>query len=147
MDHQKYLNDRVTDQINWYDRKSKWNKKWFMSLKVSETVLALMIPLLTGFIVADTNTNPIKITIVLIGVIVAATANLITLFKFQENWIQYRTVAEMLKHEKFLFVTKAGPYKESNSFPLFVERIESYISKENTQWVAYVTTKEEIDNN
>jgi hypothetical protein len=45
-------------------------------------------------------------------VAVAAIAGLITLIKFQENWTEYRTVSETLKFEKFLFLSKAGPYKE-----------------------------------
>jgi hypothetical protein len=143
MEQQKYINDRVEDQINWYEKKSALNKKLFLMLKVAETFLALLIPLLTGFIISGTNTDPIKITIGLLGVIIAAIANLITLFKYQENWIQYRTMAELLKHEKFLFLSKAGPYKETNSFPLFVERIENYLNRENTQWSSYIKAKAE----
>ena len=143
MEQQKYLTDRVDDQINWYDVRSSRNKRWFLRLKVLETVFALLIPLLTGFIISDTNTDPIKITIGLLGVIIAAITNLITLFKFQENWIQYRTMAELLKHEKFLFLNKAGPYKEGNSFSLFVERVENYLSKENAQWASYTKSKTE----
>lgn len=141
MEEQEYLDQRVDEQIKWYDLKSAWHKKMFMNLKVLETVLALMIPLLTGYI--KTEGMQLKFTVGLIGVVVAATTNIITLCKFQENWVQYRNVAESLKHEKYLYITKAGPYKDSRSFPEFVERIESYISKENTQWVSYIKLKQE----
>jgi hypothetical protein len=109
-----------------------------MRLKIIETILALLIPFLTGYITTNENSLCLKITIGLIGIVVAAVANLITLIKLQENWIVYRTTAESLKHEKFLYLTKAGPYAGTDSFPLFVERIESYISKENTQWATYI---------
>lgn len=136
MTEQEYLDTRVKDQIEWYDKKSSWHKKLFMRLKITETILALLIPLLTGYI--TTTMVGLKIVVGLIGIIVAATANIITLYKFQENWIEYRTVAESLKHEKFLYITHAGAYKDSTSFPIFVERFESFISKENTQWASYI---------
>ena len=74
---------------------------------------------------------------------VAAIAGIITLVKFQENWIEYRTVAESLKLEKFLFLAKAGPYKGvTDTFPLFVERFESLISTSTKKWVDYVSKKD-----
>ncbi len=140
MNEQEYLESRVQDQIDWYDKKSAWHKKLFMRLKTTETFLALLIPLLTGYI--TTEMVGLKVIVGLIGIVVAAIASLITLYKFQENWIEYRTIAESLKHEKFLYITKSGPYKESSSFPLFVERIESFISKENSQWASYIRPKQ-----
>ena len=73
----------------------------------------------------------------------STSTGIITLIKFQENWIEYRTVAESLKLEKFLFLSKAGPYKNSNEiFPTFVERFESLISTSTKKWVDYVAKKE-----
>ncbi len=67
---------------------------------------------------------------------------MVTLYKLQENWIEYRAIAELLKHEKFLYITKAGPYRNNDSFAVFVEQIEGYLSKENTHWSSYSKTKE-----
>ncbi|MGI8569091.1 MAG: DUF4231 domain-containing protein [Methylocella sp.] len=30
--------------------------------------------------------------------------------QYQANWIAYRSTSEALKHEKFLFLAKAGPF-------------------------------------
>lgn len=128
----EYLADRVQDQINWYDAKSAWHKKAFMRLKVAEIILALLVPFLTGYITSVT--DALKITVGIIGVLVAAIAGITTLYKLQENWIAYRAVAESLKYEKYLYLTKAGPYKDPNAFPAFVERIEGLIAKENAKW-------------
>lgn len=145
MTEQEYLDQRVQDQIDWYDKRSTWHKKWFMRMKITETILALTIPFMTGYI--TTENVGLKVLVGFIGIIVAATANIVTLYKLQENWIEYRTVAESLKHEKFLFTTKAGPYKNTSSFPDFVERFESYISKENTQWASYIKPKQNDNQN
>jgi uncharacterized membrane protein YqaE (UPF0057 family) len=134
----EYLATRVVDQITWYDGKSKVNKQWFLSLKVIEIIFALFIPFLTVFITE--NTDHLKIIVGLLGITVAAIAGIITLIKFQENWIEYRTVAESLKLEKFLFLARTGPYQnQDNSFVLFVERFESLISNSTKKWVNYIS--------
>jgi hypothetical protein len=48
----------------------------------------------------------------------------------------YRSTAEALKHEKYLWLAKAGPYSNvKNLDPLLAERVESLISRENAKWV------------
>ena len=139
MKEEEYLSARVQDQINWYEGKSAWHKQWFMRLKVFEIILALFVPFLTGYI--TDHTTWLKITVGLIGVSVAAIAGITTLYKLQENWLAYRGVAESLKYEQFLYLTKSGPYKDPDTFSAFVERIESIISKENTKWTTYFDEK------
>lgn len=132
MTEEDYLEQRVNDQINWYDRKSSLNKKMFMRLRASEIVLALIIPFLTGYV--NFYKDLFTMLIGLSGIVVAAIASILTLYRYQENWIEYRTYAEALKYEKFLYLTKAGIYREQLSFPFFVERIEAILSKENAKW-------------
>ncbi|HFC76762.1 MAG TPA: DUF4231 domain-containing protein, partial [Candidatus Moranbacteria bacterium] len=45
---------------------------------------------------------------------------------------------ESLKHEKYLFLTKSEPYDIDEPFKLLVQRVESLISKENTNWSNYM---------
>ena len=138
---EEYLQSRVLDQIKWYDKKSKINKTYFLALKISEIILSLLIPFASAYI--SSNDSPIKVIVGTLGILVAALAGIITLIKFQENWIEYRTVAESLKLEKFLFLSKAGPYKDVvDSYPFFVERFESLISTSTKKWVNYVSKKD-----
>src|SRR5215210_1279309 len=95
MTEQEYFTNRVEEQIRWYDNKSSSNKKWFMRLKIIETILALLIPLLTGYI--TTEKVELKVIVGLIGVIVAVITNIITLSKFQENWIKNRKKKKIKK--------------------------------------------------
>jgi len=67
---------------------------------------------------------------------VAILASAVRAFKFQENWINYRTTAETLKKEIHLYRAGAGEYaRVPDREALFVERVESLISRENTTWV------------
>lgn len=134
MNAEEYIESRVDDQIGWYDKKSQKAQFWFKWLRGAEIVAAAAIPLIAGF-AAD----PLPVTLIvgLLGAFIAVISAAISLNQFQENWTEYRTTCESLKHEKFLYLTKAEPYHEEESFRLFVHRVESLISKENSAWSQY----------
>lgn len=44
----EYLNDRLNNQIDWYDGKSQTNQKWFKRLRLLEIIAAAIIPFLAG---------------------------------------------------------------------------------------------------
>lgn len=134
MTPEEYIKKRVIDQINWYDSKSQSSQRWFKWLRGLEIVFSGAIPLFAGFGKGD----PWSILVVgILGAAVAILASLLSLNQFQENWIEYRTTCESLKHEKYLFLTKSEPYDDTDPFDLFVQRIESLISKENSGWSQY----------
>ena len=132
MDENEYLEKRLDNQINWYDKKSADNQKWFKRLQVIAIVGAAMIPFLSGYMSEEYIW--MKITIGFLGLIVAMITVILGLYQFQENWIEYRTTCESLKHEKYIYLTKSPPYDDKNAFVLLVERVETLISKENTNW-------------
>lgn len=137
MNQDEYIKHRLDDQIGWYDGKSQWNQKMYKRLRVFEFAAAASIPFLTGYMTV--NAPFINFTVGLLGLIIAVITGVVTLYKFQENWVEYRTTCESLKHEKHLFLTKVAPYDGDEPFPLFVQRVESLISKENTNWAQYMT--------
>ena len=144
MKEQDYLDLRLEDQINWYDMKSKFNQKMYKRLVLIEIVFSVSIPFFASY--ANDENPVIKIIIGIIGVSIALIAGIMNLYKFHENWIGYRTTSETLKHEKYLFLTKSGFYKEIESketpYNNLVKRIESIISKENTNWQQIINIKE-----
>jgi hypothetical protein len=128
----EYIEQRLDDQINWYDQKSSTNQIWFKRLRFAEIVAAAIIPFLSGF---AGGSLAIKIAIGALGVVVAVIASLLALLHFQEHWINYRAKAEALKTEKFLFLTQTQPYDKEDAFHLLVQRVEALLSKENTEWL------------
>ena len=138
----QYVNDRLDEQANWYDGKSATNKKWFISLRVVEIVAAALVPFLSGYVRPEA--PQFLIFIGGLGVLIAVCAAAISLFQFQENWIKYRTTAESLKKEKFLFLTRVEPYdNDETAYSTLVQRVETLISQENTNWAQYMTKPEE----
>lgn len=131
MTEEEYLNERVKGQIEWYSKESQRNQFWFKSIRFVEIVAAAVIPFLSGL---GDGVTLYQYLIGFLGMAVAVAAATTALFKYQENWIEYRTTAEQLKHEKYLFLTSARPYDTADNFLLFVERVEALISKENSAW-------------
>lgn len=132
MTSEEYLQERLDDQIKWYDAKSSWNQKWFKQLRALEILFAVAIPFLISHITGDGGV--LKLVTGAMGVAVALVAGLVTLYKFQENWVEYRTTAETLKHEKYLYLTQSAPYDGNDAFHLLVATVESAISKESAIW-------------
>ncbi|QTR46305.1 DUF4231 domain-containing protein [Thiothrix litoralis] len=144
MNEDEYLASRVDDQIGWYDSKSQKAQRWFKRLRAIEIVAAAAIPLIAGF---AKEPFPVTLVIALLGAAIAIISAAISLNQFQENWREYRTTCESLKHEKFLFLTKAEPYHTKNSFAIFVQRVENLISRENSNWSQYTQARIEKSQN
>jgi len=76
----------------------------------------------------------LKFMVSVSGILIAALKYYSGLHKYHENWIQYRTTCELLKHEKYLYLTRSGGYAGNKPFNQLVVRCESIISSENVDW-------------
>lgn len=130
---------RLEDQIEWYDRGSARNQRNFKLLKLLVIVTAALIPFLAGL------SLNVWITGVL-GVIIAVAEGVQQLNQYQANWLAYRSTCEALKHEKFLYLGKAGPYAASGDpHALLAERIESVAAQEHAKWASGQTKTEKAE--
>jgi len=122
--------ERLEDQINWYDRKSNQNHRVYKWLKIIEIVAAALVPLFAGLHMPAPVTGSL-------GVLIAVLEGLLQLNQYHHNWIAYRSTCESLKHEKYLYLAKAGPYSTAaTAHALLAERIESLVSQEHAKWAA-----------
>ena len=133
MQEQEYIINRLDNQIAWYDTKSQLNKSRFTALRTAELVVAATVPSVVGLITPDL--MPLKFLAQVLSLLVVIIAGLLSLYRFQELWTDYRTTAESLRHEKFLYETKVKPYDIDNPFPLLVQRVEIHISREHSVWL------------
>lgn len=133
MEENDYLTDRIDAQIEWYDRKSQRAQRIFKALRGFEIIAAASIPLLTGISDKYKETD-ILLYVGILGVLIVISSAFTSLNQYQENWIEYRTTCETLRHEKYLFTSRAPPYHCENAFSIFVQRAEGLISKENSNW-------------
>jgi Protein of unknown function (DUF4231) len=142
MNEEEYMTNRLEKEIVWYDKRSARNKNLYQLFKTLEIVIAVIIPFLTGYLKENEN---LKYAIGILGIFIAILSGSITLFKFPEKWIEYRTTAETLKHEKYMFLTLAGPYKSDHSTSNLAERVEYLIAKENSNWNMLINRKDDLN--
>jgi hypothetical protein len=144
MNPEEYMEQRLQDQIDWYDRKSASSQKTFKRLRTTEIVAAALIPFLSGILInlpaSYKLVSPIVIGV--LGIIVTVIAGVLSLGRYQERWVEYRATCESLKREKYLFQTGVEPYDTADAFRLLVQRTEELLSKENSSWTQYTTKPE-----
>ena len=137
-DFQKYLKERYEDQINWYDKKSASNQKLYRYFQWSVIIMAAITPVLVAM-----GSEATRWPTVIIAALVAIGTTMLKTFKYQENWINYRTTCETLRKEIHFYRAGSGDYRDSEDREaLFVERVESLISRENTMWLTTQQPKE-----
>jgi Protein of unknown function (DUF4231) len=133
---------RLDDQIDWYSRKSSLNQRRFKLMKGVTIASAAAIPVLT------TTAIPYGRYIAAgLGVLIAIMEGLQQLNQYNSNWTSYRATSEALKHEKFLYLAKAGPYLAAqNQQAMLAERVESLISQEGSKWLTVQSQKPQDEN-
>ncbi|MFT8928479.1 MAG: DUF4231 domain-containing protein [Sporolactobacillus sp.] len=139
MDEKTYVEERLDNQLIWYDKKSIMCQNKYKCIKMTEFIISGVITVLAGTLVKfECLSNYISILLSILGVSITIFEGYLTMGKFHENWIEYRSISETLKKEKYMYLTKTGVYEEGDapktSFTTLVERVESIISNENVNW-------------
>jgi hypothetical protein len=132
---------RLNDQLSWYDRKSSDNQRRYKQIKVAQLVLAGSIPVFA--LVGDIWGRWVT---AILGASVAILEGLQQLGQYNNLWVTYRATAEQLKHEKYLFLARSGPYsglKEEEALRLLAERVEERVSTEHAKWVSERSQQDE----
>lgn len=133
-----YLQERVQDQLHWFERKSAWNQKRYRILKTTILVLSGSIPFMAGMVL---DMPFFQWGIAIAGLLIAIAEGLISINKYHDNWVQYRASAEALKREQFLLSTGTGPYRDldtADRLEALVSRVEDILGSDNEQWRRYV---------
>jgi hypothetical protein len=127
---------RLDDQIGWYDRQSDMNRRCYKALKVTVIILAALIPVLAGLpLPLLPATGMPNWVLGILGAAVVVIEGIQQLNQHHANWISFRSTCEALKHEKYLYLAKAGRYAAvADAHALLAERVESLVSEEHAKW-------------
>ena len=121
---------RLEEQIAWYSRGARRNKRHYLRIKVVQIVSAASIPVIAA------TSLPTWVSGAL-GALIVVLESVQQLFQFHSNWTHYRSTSEALKHEKFLYLAHAGSYATATKpDALLAERIESRVSQEHSAWAS-----------
>lgn len=121
---------RLETQITWYDTRSGQAQSRYKLFKILEIGCAALVPLISQL-------NGIATAI--LGAAVLVFEALQHVNQWQHNWITYRSTCEALRHEKFSYLGRSGPYEDmddTTAKKVLVERIESLISTEHSKWIS-----------
>ena len=133
---EEYYKERYEGQLHWYEKKSVSNKKYYRYLQLTLIILSALTPLLIAFDFVFTEFDTFQWISIFTSVTIAVIASSLRIFKFQENWVNYRTTAELLKKEQHFYRANTSGYdKAQDKQALFVKRVESLISQAHTEWV------------
>ncbi|MGH3755057.1 MAG: DUF4231 domain-containing protein [Pseudonocardiaceae bacterium] len=119
--------ERLEDQLGWYDRKSVAAQQAYKRVKLGQLAVGAAVPVFAGLQVSA------ALTATLAAVVVVAEGAQ-QLYQWQTNWVLYRSTAEALKHEKYLYLAAAGPYSGDDRSRVLAERLEGLVSQEHAKW-------------
>src|SRR5438105_11283295 len=94
---------RLEDQLDWYDRNSVACQRWYKGLKLLQVIFGASIPLFAYL------ERPFATAV--LGVSIAILEAVQHLNQYSTLWIEYRSTAERLKHEHWLFLSRAGEFR------------------------------------
>lgn len=123
---------RLENQTDWYDEKSQHSQRWYKWLKIAQVSLAALIPAMS--LLPENNA---KWAASIAGILIAVLETIQQMNQYSTLWVTYRATAERLKHEKYLFLSAAGPYKnlsEPDRLVALAERVEEHVSTEHANW-------------
>ena len=133
----EYLQRRLEEQRQWHSDKAAWNKRWFYRTEIATLFAGAAIPIVS--LLCANHPFRAGVLTALLGAIVVLAAALAKLFKFHENWLQYRTTVETLGREKELYLNATADYAEADETrrnQLLVERVENILATTTSQFVA-----------
>jgi hypothetical protein len=146
---EQYISERVDQYQGWYDRKSVSMKSRYLRMRAFSVIGGGLVPVLINLPGQWTvlGVPVIQAVVTVISLLVVIVVSLESVFHYREQWKNYRSTEQQLGHEKFLFRSRVGIYRElsdQDAFRLFVERVEEAIANENAATLNVMTMATEV---
>ncbi len=131
---EKYIEERLRTSEKWLSDISSLNQKKYKRLKKSEIIIAATIPFavtLSSMQVISESAFAESVFTIYAGIggaILALMNNILKMGGFFDKWKEYRSRAELLKREEYLYLTRMPPYDVRDAFPALVERVEQILN-------------------
>lgn len=132
-DNSTYIEGRLEKQREWHSRKASRNKNWHYVTEIVTMGAGAIIPVINIL-----DVSPVKAISTALAAVVVVSSAISKLFKFQENWLSFRTLAEALEREKELYQHQVGDYAVAQNLreKLLVERIENMLATTTSQFLS-----------
>lgn len=123
----------VHNYIEYYHRRARKYKTWYLGLSVVKIFVLAAIPVaqavpqLTGIPWIAAGASSVCLVL----------ESVIGLFHMKDRWSLYRRTENVLMSEERQYAAAAGAYRQDadgSAFPAFVDRVESMINSEGSEW-------------
>ncbi|MFF0966447.1 DUF4231 domain-containing protein [Streptomyces sp. NPDC003703] len=134
---QDYVDGRLSQYQTWYDKKAIKTKAMHLRMRTISVVGGALVPVLVNL-----DLSFAKLTATVLSLIVVGSVSLESVYRYREQWKNYRSTEQLLGHERIYFETKVGPYSglsESDAFTTLVARVERAIANENSATLNVMT--------
>ena len=134
------IEQRVEEQIAYFNRKSGVCKKWYYIFTCITAVGSIFV---TALIQLEEFG---KIGATVVSLIVASAAAINNIMNYASKWRLYRTTAEKLEREQSFFDNEVDCYK-GKPLSLYAKNVEAILSDTNTTWADTVFKKDKEQSN
>jgi hypothetical protein len=120
----------LEESFDRFDRESEVNKRLYQYLKVLTLIAG-------GSVTVAAALSAPPLFTATIGALLVLIEGVQQLFRYHDRWLSFRTTAESLKREKFLYSVAAPPYGPQPDPALLAERIEAILATEVATFEAF----------
>jgi Protein of unknown function (DUF4231) len=145
----QFLKLRWLDQLLWIESKAAEAQWFYYRLRLVTIVGAVIVPALVPLTTLDGSAGRAgQIATWVVSLVVAVSAAVEGFFQFGQRWRNYRSAAERLKIEGWLFFQAAGPYASADgghaqAFGTFASRVEDLIQREVDAYITEVAAQKQ----
>jgi hypothetical protein len=145
----EFLKLRWLDQLLWMEGKASKAQWFYYRVRLVTIIGAVVVPGLVPLTTLDGSAgSAAQIATWIVSLVVAISAAVEGFFQFGQRWRNYRSTAERLKIEGWLFFQRAGPYaavdgQHVDAFGTFAIRVEDIIQKEVESYITDVATEKQ----
>ncbi|MFE6098902.1 DUF4231 domain-containing protein [Streptomyces laurentii] len=132
-----YVDERLGQYQAWYDRKATKMKAMHLRMRTVSVVGAALVPVLV-----NVDLEFARVTATVLSVVVVASVSLESVYRYREQWKNYRSTEQLLGHERVYFAARVGPYHKLSgreAFTTLVARVEKAIASENSATLNVMT--------
>ena len=144
-----FLKLRWLEQLTWMESKAGKAQRYYYRLRLVTIVGAVVVPALVALNTLDGWAgNAAQIGTWIVSLVVAVSAAVEGFFQFGQRWRNYRSTAERLKTEGWLYLQLAGPYADvggthADTYRAFASRVEVLIQKDVDVYITEVATEKQ----
>ena len=141
----EYVEERLNSEMSYYNKSATQAKQRYLQMRAITVVGGALVPVLV-----NVNLPYISILTTALSLVVVLFVSLETVYRYREQWTNYRTAEQNMRNEYFVFTSKSGVYAgldEPSAFTLFVNRIEQAIEAESISTLRVMTTLTELKTN